>query len=184
MWYRKAQVAPAENTQAPAQAPAQDPAPQSAADQAIVISYQSGMNNILNQTGKTFLDIITELNNYKNTIASNASIEQNTKNNIVAIIDASITAVNASSGGNFNQPYAPPQASNTAVTEQIDQSNPASRLISPTSNTGLPGTGGLLTKDMIIPKPLTEANPAPADPNAQPQQNANQPNQDLAKVKK
>ena len=66
MWYRKAQVAPAENTQ--------DPAPQSAADQAIVISYQSGMNNILNQTGKTFLDIITELNNYKNTISSNASI--------------------------------------------------------------------------------------------------------------
>ena len=62
MWYRKAQVAPAENTQAPAQ----DTAPQSAADQAIVISYQSGMNNILNQTGKTFLDIITELNNYKN----------------------------------------------------------------------------------------------------------------------
>jgi hypothetical protein len=74
MWYRKAQVAPAENTQ--------EPAPQSAADQAIVISYQSGINNILNQTGKTFLDIITELNNYKNTIASNASIEQNTKNNI------------------------------------------------------------------------------------------------------
>ena len=41
MWYRKAQVAPAENTQ--------EPAPQSAADQAIVISYQSGINNILNQ---------------------------------------------------------------------------------------------------------------------------------------
>ena len=118
MWYRKAQVATAENTQ--------EPAPQSAAYQAIVISYQSGINNILNQTGKTFLDIITELNNYKNSIASIASIEQNTKNNIVAIIDASITAVNASSGGNFNQPYAPPQASNTAVTEQIDQSNPAS----------------------------------------------------------
>jgi hypothetical protein len=37
---------------------------------------------------------------------------------------------------------------------------------------------------MIIPKPLAEANPAPAAPNAQPQQNANQPNQDLAKVKK
>lgn len=159
MWYRKAQV------QAPA-APAQPAAPVQPVDQTAISGYQTGINNILAQTGKTYLEIITELNNYKSSIASNQSINKETKANIDTILEATITSVTNAAGGNLNQPYTPPQPTSPAgsAEEPLDQTNPAARLVSQPGTTGLPGAGGLLSRDAIKPRTGPTMPPPPPSP--------------------
>ena len=168
MWYRKAQVQPgvAQNNQ-PVQTPAetaqpvqtappvlqQAPAPTTVDQQTAVTNLQNSINTILSQTGKTYLQIISELNNLKTSNESNQTIDQNTKNNINTILDASITSVTTSAAGNFNKPFVPANEQGQQINQElIDVSNPAARLINPTNSAKLPGQGGLLMRDAIQPK--------------------------------
>jgi hypothetical protein len=145
MWYRKAQVQPT-------------------VDQTAISGYQIGINNILAQSGKTFTDIITQLNNYKLSINSNLSIDEQTRNNASALIDTNITTLTTSSGGNLNAPYTPQQVIPTGVSaEPIDPSNPAARMINPLSGSTLPaGSGGLLGSDQIKLRQLAPPPPPPS----------------------
>jgi hypothetical protein len=144
MWYRKAQV--------------------QAVDQTAISGYQIGINNILAQSGKTFTDIITQLNNYKLSINLNLSIDEQTRNNASALIDTNITTLTTSSGGNLNAPYTPQQVIPTGVSaEPIDPSNPAARMINPLSGSTLPaGSGGLLGPDQIKQRQLAPPPPPPS----------------------
>jgi len=137
MWYRKAQVQPT-------------------VDQTAISGYQIGINNILAQSGKTFTDIITQLNNYKLSINSNLSIDEQTRNNASALIDTNVNTLTTSSGGNLNAPYTPQQVIPTGVSaEPIDTTNPAARMINQLSGSTLPaGSGGLLGRDQIKQKQL------------------------------
>jgi len=148
MWYRKAQVQPT-------------------VDQTAISGYQIGINNILAQTGKTFTDIITQLNNYKLSINSNLSVNEQTRNNASALIDTNITTLTTSSSGNLSAPYTPQQVIPTGVSaEPIDTTNPAARMINPLSGSTLPaGSGGLLRADQI--KQRQQAPPPPPPPGAQ-----------------
>jgi hypothetical protein len=159
MWYRKAQV------QAPA-APADPATPVQPVDQTAISGYQTGINNILTQTGKTYLEIITELNNYKSSIASNQSINKETKANIDTILEATITSVTNAASGNLNQPYTPPQPTAPAgsTEEPLDQTNPAARLVIQPGTTALPGAGGLLSRDAIKPRTGPTTPPPPPPP--------------------
>jgi hypothetical protein len=145
MWYRKAQVQPT-------------------VDQTAISGYQIGINNILAQSGKTFTDIITQLNNYKLSINSNLSIDEQTRNNASALIDTNITTLTTSSGGNLNAPYTPQQVIPTSVSaEPIDTTNPAARMINQLSGSTLPaGSGGLLGRDQIKQKQLAPPPPPPS----------------------
>ncbi len=160
MWYRKAQV------QAPA-APAQPAAPVEPIDPTAISGYQTGINTILAQTDKTYSEIITQLNNYKSSIASNQSINKATKINIDTILDNTITSVQNAAGGNLNQPYTPPQPTAPAgsAEEPLDTTNPTARLVQP-GTTSVPGAGGLLRPDMIKPKtgPTMPPPPPPGSP--------------------
>jgi hypothetical protein len=145
MWYRKAQVQPA-------------------VDQTAISGYQIGINNILAQSGKTFTDIITQLNNYKLSINSNLSVNEQTRNNASALIDTNITTLTTSSGGNLSAPYTPQQVIPTGVSaEPIDTTNPAARMINPLSGSTLPaGSGGLLGRDQIKQRQLAPPPPPPS----------------------
>ncbi len=159
MWYRKAQV------QAPA-APAQPAAPVEPIDPTAISGYQTGINTILAQTDKTYLDIITQLNNYKSSIASNQSINKATKINIDTILDNTITSVQNAAGGNLNQLYTPPQPTAPAgsAEEPLDQTNPAARLVSQPGTTSVPGASGLLRGDAIKPRTGPTMPPPPPPP--------------------
>lgn len=150
MWYRKAQV----------QAPVQP------VDPTAISGYQTGINTILAQTGKTYLDIITELNNYRSSIASSQSVDKETKINIDTILNNTITSVQNAAGGNLNQIYTPPQPTTAAGTaeEPLDPTNPAARLVSPAGTAALPGTGGLLSRDAIKPRTGPTMVPPPPPP--------------------
>ncbi len=154
MWYRKAQV--------------QSDANQEPVDPTAISGYQAGIDRILAQTGKTYLEIINELNNYKSSIASYENINKNTKNSINAIIDTTVTAVTNSANGNFNQPYVPQVASPAAPTEEaLDPTNPLARLVNQNGTTALPGSaGGLLRSDAIKPKLGPVMTPPPPPPPA------------------
>ena len=155
MWYRKAQV------QDQAQA-----APVQPIDPTAISGYQAGINTILAQTGKSYLEIITELNNYKSSIASNQSVNKETKINIDTILDNTITSVSNAAGGNLNQPYTPPQPTAPAgcAEEPLDPTNPAARLVNQPGTTALPGMGGLLGKDAIKPRTGPTMPPPPPPP--------------------
>jgi hypothetical protein len=145
MWYRKAQVQPA-------------------VDQTAISGYQIGINNILAESGKTFTDIITQLNNYKLSINSNLSIDEQTRNNASALIDTNVNTLTTSSGGNLNAPYTPQQVIPTGVSaEPIDPNNPAARMINQLSGSTLPaGSGGLLGPDQIKQRQLAPPPPPPS----------------------
>jgi len=145
MWYRKAQIQPT-------------------VDQTAISGYQTGINNILAQTGKTFTDIITQLNNYKLSINSNLSINEQTRNNASALIDTNVNTLTTSSVGNLSAPYTPQQVIPTGVSaEPIDATNPTARMINPLSGSTLSaGSGGLLGPDQIKQRQL-----APPPPGAQ-----------------
>jgi hypothetical protein len=181
MWYRKAQVQPGvvQNNQ-PIQTPPaqQEQGPQSAQQaqpalkqtlpvvdpeitQAAISTFQTGINNILNQTGKTYLQIITELNNLKSSNESNQALDQNTKNSINAILDSNITSVTNSAAGNFNKDFVPVDQNQQTTPELVDLTNPAARLINPTNSVNLPGQGGLLKRDAIEPRVIEPQTTAP-----------------------
>ena len=172
MWYRKAQVQPGavqnnQSVQTPAETAQpvlqQAPAPTTVDQQTAVTNLQNGINTILSQTGKTYLQIISELNNLKTSNESNQTIDQNTKNNINTILDASITSVTTSAAGNFNKPFVPANEQGQQINQElIDVSNPAARLINPTNSAKLPGQGGLLMRDAIQPKVIPATVPAGA----------------------
>lgn len=148
MWYRKAQV--------------------QLVDQTAINGYQTGINSILAHTGKTYLDIITDLNNYKNSINVSNGINDPTKVSATTLIDNNITTLTASSGGNLNAPYAPQQViSAGASAEPTDpDNNPTARMIKPLPGSTLSaGSGGLLGPDQIRQRNL--ATPPPPTSGAQ-----------------
>lgn len=176
MWYRKAQVqtgaapaqqpnpAPAQQAQAPTQ-----PAP--VADQTAISGYQIQINNILAQTGKTYSEIITGLNNYKSSINSNLGIDEQTKVSASGLIDTALSALTTSAGQNLNQPYIPQTTSAPGTaTENLDPTNPAARLVTPLSGSTLPqgSGGGYLGVDQIKQRTgPTMQSPAPGAPAGQ-----------------
>ena len=143
MWYRKAQV--------------------QVVDQTAISGYQTGINSILAQPGKTYLDIITDLNNYKNSINVSNGINDPTKVSAATLIDNNITTLTTSSGGNLNAPYTQQQVIPAGTSaEPIDTNNPAARMIAPLSGSTSPaGSGGLLGADQIKQRQL---NPPPPPP--------------------
>jgi len=185
MWYRKAQVQtdPAPNQQA-------QTSPAAAADQTAISFYQTEINKILAQTNKTFNEIYTALNVYKNSINLSGTIDKPTKAGAVALIDTSLTNLTNQAGGDFNKVYVPPTTQSTeatgTTTENLDPTNPAARLSIPLSGATLPkgSGGGYLGVDQIKQKTgptLTPPPPVPGTPAGQ--QGAQQGQQQAAPSK-
>ncbi len=139
MWYRQAQIEQ----------------PNQEINQVAVSGHQTIINNILAQNGKTFNEIINQLNVHKISVNSSLGLNDPTKTNIASLIDSYITNLTSSAAGNLNKTYIPPQNENKVVNvnpnEPLDPMNPAARLIDPLSKYTVPrGTGGgLLQADRI-----------------------------------